>query len=334
MRVEARCFSSESQLRNASLNKQQLMVRHVFLKCLLLVLVIVLPSLAAWSDVLVPSPYALSRAEWTVAIAEKLRDRTLGFVIPCIAIALYAFALLILLRRKRVTAMLWLAYGSPFLLIPVFPICCRIGGGFAEICAISVFALIVVSWASALVFFLCKRMFCDAGRLFVLVPILVPILLIGALWVDARLLSGSSVSESVSVATFQGPPVEVETGETYDEYVKRANRIIYHHCTKCDNPMKEYARGYWLCPNCDKGVMSCSKCGVQIRLAWQDRVIWKCPNCASSIHDMPSADSPVQQSNRHDTLVFVLCMVVFAACGARLVYLIRRKKKESNENAG
>lgn len=55
---------------------------------------------------------------------------------------------------------------------------------------------------------------------------------------------------------------------------------------------------------------------------------------AQQIHAIPAADSPVQQSNRHDTLVFVLCMAVFAACGVRLVHLIRRKKKESNENAG
>ncbi len=80
--------------------------------------------------------------------------------------------------------------------------------------------------------------------------------------------------------------VDAKKGESYEEYQKRANRIVYHHCNRCDKPKKSYwsrgvwRGGYWLCPDCDKGEMTCSKCGAQKKPeAWMRGFEWVCPNC-------------------------------------------------------
>ena len=84
--------------------------------------------------------------------------------------------------------------------------------------------------------------------------------------------------------SYMGGVVEPKPRETYAEYQMRANRIVFHHCPLCDKPMKEYGHYYWLCPDCNKGIMCCAVCGakkdlVKKGLHWQDGYEWQCPNC-------------------------------------------------------
>jgi len=197
--------------------------------------------LSAGADVYVPPPRTLSHAEWMMAMGHKAAP--LRFPVPCFALAVLLGAWCVSVRRKRPSIMVWLACCAPAIFfVPIVH-----GEFWFDIIFLSVFGVSTVSWiVSVGLYFRLRKFVKCVGVLLAIPGVFVAVTVAGIIVNQSRsyLLAAADISYRA--------PVDPHPGETYDEYVKRANRIIHHHCPKCDKPMKSayYYGRYWYCDAC------------------------------------------------------------------------------------
>lgn len=234
-----------------------------------LVVSMVLVATFAFADLLVPPPHAMSPAEWTVAM--RRYSILWRLAIPCSAVMVFLVTLISSIRLKRPSIMVWLACCSPVVFfVPMI---------YKESLYLNFFfTMLGVAATSGIL----SVVHCFYVKKFIKATLL--IFAIPGLFVGLSVL-GFMVSCPTSFGvSYMGGVVEPKPRETYAEYQMRANRIVFHHCPLCDKPMKEYGNYYWLCPDCNKGIMCCAVCGakkdlVNKGLHWQDGYEWQCPNC-------------------------------------------------------
>jgi len=198
-------------------------------------------ALSAWADLCVPSPRTLSYAEWRMAMGQDAVP--LRFFVPCFALAVLLAAWCVSVRRKRPSVMVWLACCAPAILfVPIVH-----GRSWFDITFLSAFGVSAVSWIISVASYFRIRKFAKGVGVLLAIPVVFVAVTVAGVSVNK---SRSYLFAEVDLA--YRPPVDPRPGETYDEYVKRANRIIHHHCPKCDKPMESayhYGR-YWYCNAC------------------------------------------------------------------------------------
>ena len=225
-----------------------------------------LVALCAWADVASPPPSAMSYCEWLFEMRQHSVLWRLS--VPCAVSAAFLVVLARSLRRRSPTIFTWMACCVPVAFLipaPSFAL-------FAEL-LLYILGISALSWIISVVAYFRMRKFVKAVCLLFLAPMNFIALFCASLGIGPGLYSGGSIA--------------TEPHETYKEYQMRAKRIIHHHCSRCDKPMKEYGEngsGYWLCPDCDHGAIACSKCGankdlVRKGLHRQEGYKWQCPNC-------------------------------------------------------
>ena len=239
------------------------MKRQMIVKCLF-VAAIVLTVVGAWADVIRPSPRALTHAEWTKAMRQD--SILLRLTIPCSFLETFLVVLVVAARRKRPSYLVWFVCCAPaVLLVPVFR-----NALWGNLAFFSVFGVSAASWLLSFLLYLSVRKHVKG----MCALLAVPIVFFVWIWLWCYLEVGDMFDVSV----------ETKAGETYEESLKRANRIIHHHCERCDKPMKDYWHDYWRCPDCNKGEMTCSICDTPKEQEpmgpyWQYGFKWICPNC-------------------------------------------------------
>lgn len=233
----------------------------------ILTITIVLSAMVLLGDVYVPPPHAMSYSEWTTAMRRYSALWRIG--IPSSAAGAFIVALLFSVRRKRPLIMVRLAFCAPtaFLLPIVYQ------EALFDTCILSILGITAVSGLISVIHCLFERKVVRA----------VLLALATSGFSFAMLFIGASLW-FMSIGVPVGGIVEVCPDESYEEYRKRAERIIFHHCKRCDKPMKEYGHYYWLCPDCDKKIMTCHSCGAKKDLVlkgryWQEGYKWRCSNC-------------------------------------------------------
>ena len=248
------------------------MKRRQIVKWLVLIIA-ALGAIGVRADVLTPSPHVLSYKEWITEIRPSV---LLRFIIPCSALVIFLSVLVFSMRQRRPSYLLWLAWCAP---LPFFvPITYEWEEG--EILFFSILSVLIVSWLVSVIFYFRTRKFVQALGCLIVAPFA---FVLFWYWVE-HFCPESFKANFNDMSSYYGGVVAAREGESYEEYLKRANRIAHHHCNRCDKPMKKYWPDYWLCPDCDKGKMTCQKCGAQkeqegLGLHWQDGFKWLCPNC-------------------------------------------------------
>ena len=249
----------------------------LFLKWLVLIAMALVTTVSC-GDV-AHSWYVFPHAEWMseMAAMERLDSGLLQVGIPCSAFVIFLVVLVFSMRQRRPSYLLWLAWFSP---LPLFV---PMTYDWFEALVFPLLGVLAVSWLVPVVFYLCTRRFVQALGCLIVAPLAFVLFwyLVGGICIS-YLGSFREILNRPNLALCA--PVEIRKGESYEEYLKRANRIIHHHCGICDKPMKDYWRDYWRCPDCNKGEMTCSKCGAQkeqqpLGLYRLDGFKWMCPNC-------------------------------------------------------
>ena len=206
-----------------------------------LVTIAALLALSAGADVYVPPPRTMSHAEWMMAMGHNAAS--LRFAVPCFALAVLLAAWCVSVRRKRPSVMVCLACCAPAILfLPIVH-----GRSWFDITFLSAFGVSAVSWIISVVsYFRIRKSAKGVGVL-----LAIPVVFVAVTVAGIRVNKSRSYLLAAGDLTYR-PPVDPRPGETYDEYVKRANRIIYHHCPKCDKPMQSayYYGCYWYCDAC------------------------------------------------------------------------------------
>lgn len=258
---------------------------------LLMLTTVVLAVTVVWGDVPSPGWRALSHKEWMTKLHKELKtEKPSHFVLPrgimpCSALVIFLAVLVFSMRQRRPSYLLWLAWCAP---LPFFvPITYE--RGEESIQSLSILSVLTVSWLVPVIFYFRTRKFVQALGCLIVAPFAFVLFWYG---VGHSYLGSLKANFKDSPIAYYGEGswsyrdrvVETREGESYEEYLKRANRIIHHHCNRCDKPMRDYWHDYWRCPNCDKDEMTCSKCGagkVQVSkgMYWQMGFEWLCPNC-------------------------------------------------------
>ena len=209
----------------------------------MMVVAVIMAAMCALADAYVPPPRVMSQVEW---FADMNRHSIpLRLSIPCSALVVLLVALGISVRRKRPSIMVWLASCAPVVLF--LPI--AYGEPWFDIFFFSILVVSVVSWLASMLFYFRMRKFAKVVYVLFASPFVFVVLAIAGVTVNHLL--GTSSMFGVYDLNYSHP-VETKPYETYNEYVKRANRIIFHHCPKCDKPMKSgYCfQRYWYCDAC------------------------------------------------------------------------------------
>ena len=216
------------------------MRRQLIVKCLL-VAIVMLAAVGAWADLASPTPRALSHAEWMLAMRQD--SMLVRLSIHCSFMAMFLVVLVMAARRKRPSYLVWFVCCSPaVLLVPVFR-----KAFWGDLAFFSVFGVSAASWLLSFLWFLSAKKRVKGLCALLVVPI------VFFAWIGLWLYL--EMGDMFDVAGRDGRPVETKAGETYEEYLKRANRKIFHLCPKCDAPMKSgYAlMRYWYCDSCGYG---------------------------------------------------------------------------------
>ena len=261
------------------------MKRRQIVKWLMLITV-TLVATVAWGDVASPPWHTFSHLEWMgkMAAMEMRTFVLLRFIVPYLPLVLFPVVLVFSLRKRQPSCLLWLAFCAP--LVVFIPL--DYESDVERVLVLSVFGVPIMSWLVSVIYYFSIRKFKQAWWVLIAVPVGFVLFLhcvnVALSPFGLGLINGYNPSlweKTISV--------EVEKGETYEEYLKRANRIINHLCDRCDKPMRDYWHDYWRCPDCDKDEMTCSKCGagkVQEKVSerkgkyhWQMGIEWLCPNC-------------------------------------------------------
>ena len=69
-----------------------------------------------------------------------------------------------------------------------------------------------------------------------------------------------------------------KAGESYEEYLKRVDRLERDLCWKCDTP-RQYRIYSWHCPKCEPDYFVCEKCGGAKEEAYNRGRYLRCPKC-------------------------------------------------------
>lgn len=243
----------------------------------LMLMVMLLVATVTWGDLAVPPPRVLSHSEWLTAMGIRTSVLPRSVVLYLLlAIFLVIFlVVLIFSRQHRKIYLLLLAWWAPLaFFIPI-----TYEWEEWSVLDLSILGVSLVSCLVPVVYFFLARKFGQGVFSLIVLPIAYVIFwrfMFILLEAHPSFVGQSFPTTSNTIAT--------RDGESYEEYLKRANRIIHHHCDKCDKPMKNYWHDYWRCPDCDKDEMTCSKCGAQKEQEpmgpyWQYGFEWVCPDC-------------------------------------------------------
>ena len=249
----------------------------------LMLMVMLLVATVTWGDLAVPPPRVLSHSEWLTAMGlTAMGCFGLSWVISsCSALAIFLVVLVISIKQRRPSYLMWLAWCTP---LPLFvPITYE----QPAVLVLPMLGVLAVSWLVPVIVYFRNRKFVQAQGCLIVVPLAFVSFwccVAGIVPFCAKFNDDPLQSMIGRIGRGRDEPIEARKGESYEEYLKRANRIIHHHCDRCDKPMKNYWHDYWLCPDCDKGEMTCSKCGAQKEQEpmgpyWQYGFEWICPNC-------------------------------------------------------